>query len=148
VLAVLAVGIVLGGTPAPASAATPCGKKVAQDWSDNGRIDGLYELHCYEEGIDALPQEILDYTNAEDVIRQAYLSVGGGNRPPPPSDPPDDTGDQPPPEVLPTVDTSATTDVPVPVFVLSALALVLLGAGALGYASRRRSAGHDEPPPP
>jgi hypothetical protein len=33
------------------------------------------------------------------------------------------------------------------VYVLGALALVLLGAGALGYVSRRRSRGDDEPPP-
>ncbi len=146
VLAVLACGSVFAVTSAPAGAATPCGKQVAQDWGDNGRIDGIYKLRCYAEGIDALPQEILDYTNAEDVIRQAYLSVGGGNRSgPPPSNPPG--GDQPPPpQLAPAVDTSSTTDLPVPVFVLGALALVLLGAGGLSYVSRRRAGSSDEPP--
>jgi Spy/CpxP family protein refolding chaperone len=33
-------------TAAPASAATPCGKKVLADWFDNGRIDRLYPLNC------------------------------------------------------------------------------------------------------
>jgi len=143
VLAVLACGIVFAVTSAPAGAATPCGKQVAQDWGDNGRIDGIYKLRCYEEGIDALPQEILDYTNAEDVIRQAYLSVGGGNRPGPP---PSNDDQQPPPQLAPAVDTSSTTDLPMPVFVLGALALVLLGAGALSYLSRRRAGGSEEPP--
>jgi hypothetical protein len=147
IVAVLAVGIALAATPPPAGAASPCGKQVAEDWSDNGRIDGIYKLRCYQEGIDALPQEIRDYTNAEDVIRQAYLSVGGGDRSsPPPSNTPDDADDQPPPQLAPAVDTSSTTSVPVPVFVLGALALVLLGAGALSYATRRRARGEDEPP--
>jgi hypothetical protein len=147
VLAVLVVGIVLAAASPTAGAATPCGKQVAEDWSDNGRIDGIYKLRCYQEGIDALPQEIRDYTNAEQVIRQAYLSIGGGNRSsPPPSSAPDDGDDQPPPQLAPAVDTSSTTSVPVPVFVLGALALALLGAGALSYASRRRSGGSEEPP--
>jgi hypothetical protein len=71
------------------------------------------------------------------VIRQAYLSAGGTRPPaPPPGEPgPDDQ----PPVAAPGIDTSSTSDVPFPVLVLGALALVLLGAGALGYVSRRRS---------
>ena len=55
----------------PASAATPCGKKVLADWFDNGRIDRLYPLNCYEEAIDAIPDDLRDYADAEDVITRA-----------------------------------------------------------------------------
>jgi len=135
VLAVLMSALALMGSAAPAGAVTPCGKQVVEDWRDNTRIDGLYPLHCYEEGIDAIPEEIRAYTDAEDVIRLAYLSRGGARRPPPPRQ-----GDEPPPPlVAPRIDTSATSEVPLPVFVLGGLALVLLGAGALGYVSRRRN---------
>jgi hypothetical protein len=143
-------GAVALGVPAPAAATSVCGKRVVEDWRDNGRIDGLYKLHCYEDAIDAIPQELRDYTNAEDVIRQAYLARTGASLVPPPdgksvqsSGP--DSG--PSPEVAPTVNTSGTTDIPLPVYVLGVLALVLLGAGALGYVSRRRSGGDDELPP-
>ena len=34
-----------------------------------------YALPCYEEAIDALPTDIRDYTNAEDVITRALSSA-------------------------------------------------------------------------
>ena len=129
---VIAGVLTLVGSATPAGAVTPCGEQVVEDWRDNRRIDRLYDLHCYEEGIDAIPLELRDYTDAEDVIRQAYLSRGGARRPPEP--PRSEQDDQPPPpEVVPTINTSGTTDVPFQVLVLGALALVLLSAGALGY---------------
>src|SRR6476619_7586293 len=54
-----------------AGAATKCGKKVLADWYDNGRIDRLYPLNCYEEAIDAIPDDIGPYVDAEDVITRA-----------------------------------------------------------------------------
>jgi hypothetical protein len=149
-LAVLAAAI--GGVAAaPASGASLCAKQVIEDWRDNGEMDRRYALHCYEEAIDALPEELRIYTNAPDVIRKAYLA-GGGTRTlaGPKSVKVRSSGPgpgPPPPTVAPAINTSATTDVPLPVFVLGALALVLLGAGALGYVSRRRSRSDDEPPP-
>lgn len=145
VIAVLAGTVALVGSAPPAGAVTPCGEQVVADWLDNGRIDGVYELHCYEDGIDAIPSEIRDYTNAEDAIRQAYVSLGGSRPPTPPGD--GSGGQDQPPLTTPLIDTSATTSVPLPVLMLGALALVLLGAGALGHVSRRRSGGDDGLPP-
>ncbi len=62
------VALALAGT---ASATTPCGKKVLEDWFDNGRIDHLYPPHCYEDAIDAIPDELRDYADAEEVISRA-----------------------------------------------------------------------------
>jgi hypothetical protein len=76
-----------------AFAATPCAKKVLADWFDNGRIDRLYPLHCYEEAIDAIPSDIRDYANAEEVISRALQSAlrgqlaPGGPDPTPGDDP-------------------------------------------------------------
>jgi hypothetical protein len=134
----------MGAAP-PAGAVTPCGKQVVADWLDDGRIDGVYKLHCYQEGIDAIPREIRDYTNAEDEIRRAYLALGGSRPPAPPDD--GSGGQDQPPLAAPPIDTSATSDVPLPVLMLGGLALVLLGAGALGYVSRRRAGGDDSLPP-
>ena len=64
----------------PAGAATTaCGKKVLDDWWDNGRVDRLYPLHCYEEAIDGIPADIRDYSDAESVISRALQSAVGGN---------------------------------------------------------------------
>ena len=54
-----------------AGAATKCGERVLADWYDNGRIDKLYPLNCYEEAIDAIPDDIGPYVDAEDVITRA-----------------------------------------------------------------------------
>ncbi|MCS7007689.1 MAG: hypothetical protein RMM28_08830 [Thermoleophilia bacterium] len=55
----------------PAAAASDCGKKVLGDWFDNGRIDRLYPLHCYEDAIDLIPKDLLPYADAEEVISRA-----------------------------------------------------------------------------
>jgi hypothetical protein len=142
-LALASCGIAFLAVSATASGATPCGKRVAEDWRDNSRIDGIYELHCYEEGIEAIPPEIRDYSNAEDVIRSAYLSVGGrgsiGAQQGKPQSPKPGA-----PVAAPEVDTSASSDVPLPVIVLGAMSILLVASGAFGYLSRRRNAGDDD----
>jgi hypothetical protein len=136
----------------PAAAATPCGKKVLQDWFDNGRVDKLYDLHCYEDAIDLIPADIRDYADAEDVINRALQGaldgklVPGGPDPTPDSDRPvggtsgggpGDNGDA---EATPEIDGSGASSVPIPLLVLGGMSLALLAAGALGYVSRRRHA--------
>jgi hypothetical protein len=129
----LVVGLVLVST---AEARTSdCGKAVAADWFDNDLIDGVYELHCYSDGLDALPPEILDYTSAEDVIGRAFQAASHGRRlaiRPRTSD-----GEQPKP-LPPVVDTSAPSDVPITIVVLGVLSLSLLAAGGASYVVRRR----------
>ena len=152
--------------PATSAAATPCGEKILADWFDNGRIDRIYPLHCYEEAIDAIPSDLRDYADAEDVIAralQAALSgdlAAGGIDPTPGDEPPDGPGgggggNEPPdenppggtPETAPEVDTSGLSSLPVPLLVLGGMSVALLAAGGLGYLSRRRAALADDPDP-
>jgi hypothetical protein len=151
-------------TASPAGAATPCGKKVLADWFDNGRIDRLYPLNCYEEAIDAIPDDLRDYADAEEVITRALQAalrgeLAPGGRDPTPGD--DDipggaggsgdgsggTGNSDNPQAAPGVDTSGPSSIPIPLLVLGGMSLALLAAGGLGYLSRRRATAHaDEPP--
>ncbi|MBA2641820.1 MAG: hypothetical protein H0U82_02675 [Actinobacteria bacterium] len=153
----------------PAAAAVPCGKKVLDDWYDNGRVDRLYDLHCYDEAIELIPRDIRDYSDAQEVISRALQAAVGGNLAPggddpTPGDDPDDPGnpgspgpkDPPadpgnpgpgdPPQAAPEIDTSNTSSVPIPLLVLGGMSLALLSAGALGYISRRRAAAADHGP--
>lgn len=149
-------------TASPAGAATECGKKVLADWFDNGRIDRLYPLNCYEEAIDAIPDDLRDYADAEDVITRALqaalrgeLAPGGADPTPNDDDPtapgsnggnngsgePGGDGDSGSnPQAAPDVDTSGPSSVPIPLLVLGGMSLALLAAGGLGYLSRRRNA--------
>jgi hypothetical protein len=145
----------------PAAAATsPCGKKVLDDWWDNGRVDRLYPLHCYEEAIDGIPADIRDYSDAEQVISRALQAAVGGNLASGGKDPsPDDSGTRDPGAPVPggsgpgdagssgdgsvaspDVDSTGTSSVPIPLLVLGGMSLALLAAGGLGYLSRRRQA--------
>ncbi|MGH3136835.1 MAG: hypothetical protein ACRDPV_10135 [Gaiellaceae bacterium] len=159
-IAVLASAFVALSVTGTAAAATPCGEKVLADWFDNGRIDRLYPPHCYEDAIDAIPDDLRDYADAEEVITRALQSslrgelAPGGRDPTPgdddplagptPNDPNDPTDPNDPnnPQAAPDVDTSGPSSVPIPLIVLGGLSLALLAAGGLGYVSRRRQAAH------
>lgn len=151
----------------PASAATECGKRVLADWFDNGRIDRLYPLNCYEEAIDAIPADLKPYADAEDVITRALQAAlrgelaPGGPDPTPNDDDPtlpgdggggngDDgsggTGSGENPQAAPGVDTSGPSSIPIPLLVLGGMSVALLAAGGLGYLSRRRAAAHADDP--
>ena len=132
----------------------------AADWFDNGRIDRLYQAHCYEEAIDAIPADLRDCANAEEIISRALraslrgeLDPGGGDQAPG-----DDLADHSAwrapsrlgTEAAPDVDTTGISSVPIPLLVLGGMSIALLAAGGLGYLSRRRAAanGDDGPPGP
>ena len=54
-------------SPSPRRRAQPssCGRAVIDDWYDNGRVDGTYALHCYDDAIDTLPRDVRDYSSAQ-----------------------------------------------------------------------------------
>jgi len=58
------------------------------------------------------------------------------------SDPNSDPNAEDPGQVAPDVDTSSPSSVPIPLLVLGGMSILLLGAGGLGYVSRRRQAAH------
>jgi hypothetical protein len=126
-----------------AGATAPCGKALLADWFDNGRIDRIYRLACYEDAIDAIPPEIRDYSDAEDVISRAFQAATSGRLPRDRKD----SGDQTllRRDAVGPVDTSAPSSVPLPLLVLGGMSLALLATGGLGYVSRRRRAQTDEP---
>jgi hypothetical protein len=139
--AVALVGVTALFVAAPAGASTPCAKKILADWLDNSQINGRYPLHCYPEAIDAIPSEIRDYSDAEDVIALAFHSAGGRRLAIHKSD--RQRLPRTPPEAISNLDTSAPTAFPLPLLVLSGMSLALVAAGAVGYVSRRRRAAEE-----
>lgn len=163
---VLALGALIGVLAAAFAAlslpgtamASPCGDKVLADWFDNGRIDRLYDAHCYEDAIDAIPRDLRDYANAEEIILRALqsslrgeLDPGGPDPSPddptgpgspggtPPTDPGSSGGGDGGSEASPDVDTTGLSSVPIPLIVLAGMSLALLAAGGLGYLRRRNA---------
>ena len=73
---------------APAGAAPSCGRAVIDDWYDNGRVDGTYALHCYDDAIEILPRDVRDYSSAKDDIQRALQNRKRGEPAPPASSDP------------------------------------------------------------
>jgi hypothetical protein len=72
----------------PAGAAKSCGRAVIDDWYEDGRVDGTYALHCYDEAIDNLPRDVRDYSSAkEDIQRALQARQRGEDAPPARTDP-------------------------------------------------------------
>jgi hypothetical protein len=77
--AVPVVLVVALSSPVVTSAtASSCGDAVLRDWFDNGRVDRLYALPCYEEARASLPHDIRDYSDADDVIGRALSAAARG----------------------------------------------------------------------
>ena len=166
VLAALAAGVLVAlSLPAGASAATPCWKKVLNDWS-NGRSIGAYPIHCYREAIQHLPEDLRDYSSATDDINAAMQAqiakrktrspqgIGGSSNPGANTTP---TGANAGPDrsayrrAIDNLGTSNADSLPIPLIVLGALGALLL-ASAAGLAGTKRIRAHRaarrSPPPP
>jgi cobalamin biosynthesis Mg chelatase CobN len=78
----------------PAGAAKSCGRAVIDDWYEDGRVDGTYALHCYDDAIENLPRDVRDYSSAKDDIQRALQArMRGDDAPPAQTDPtPGDEG--------------------------------------------------------
>ena len=67
-LAILVIAV--AGLACSSASAASCGESVVTDWSD-GRIDGIYPLHCYQSALDDLPEDVRAYSSAADDISRA-----------------------------------------------------------------------------
>ena len=149
----------LVATAPAASAAPSCGRQVIDDWYDNGRVDGTYALHCYDDAIEILPRDVRDYSSAKEDIERA-LQAKLRNQPAPPArtDPSPDGGtstsepappSKDPPErrplAAPPAGESASSE-PIPLLILAGLALLLVPGGSAGYVIRRYQSRRLPPP--
>jgi hypothetical protein len=135
-----------------------CYNALIQDWYD-GRIDKTYPVHCYQDALKHLPQDVQTYSDAYDVISRALADATRGKPkidPNAPVAPPDSgagtttttktgtggtttlggSGQGPIGTGLGSGDRGAT-GVPVPLLILGGLALLLVAAGAIGFIVRR-----------
>ena len=155
-LVVTVIGtLALTGTGA---AATSCGEAVLDDWFNNGRVDVAYELPCYGEAIDAIPSDIRDYSDAEEVISRALRAATRGRLA--------EGGVDPTPSVVlrhessrasvtdsresdvvraatAATATSGASSIPIPLVVLGGFSLALLAAGGFSRLSSRQRGGED-----
>jgi hypothetical protein len=116
---------------AGAAAGASCEDKILTDWSDNGRVDRIYALHCYEAALDSMPTDLRDYTNAPDAIERALAAAATK------SAPKTARGERVAAGAGAQV-AAAPSGIPLPLVALTAVSLAVFAAGGLGYLVRRR----------
>ena len=79
------IGVLAGVTaalvaPATAGAATPCWKRVINQWLDNKPIATTYKPSCYQQALKNIPEDLRDYSDITDAISAALqASLRGGS---------------------------------------------------------------------
>ena len=168
IVAVLAGLVLAGGLAAPAAAkGKPCPVRVQDDWLDDGVINGKYPVHCLQQALANVPEDLRDYSNITDAINAAIQAAlrgnGPGNGPGGDdgngggSDGGADAGKNRTPQIAPksyyrrAIDSLGTTSadsLPIPLLVLAGLGSALLvTAGGLVAAKRIRAhRGRGTPP--
>jgi hypothetical protein len=131
----------------PTAGAANCGTAVLKDWAD-GRLDHAYPVKCYQDALDAMPEDMRSYTSAPDDIKRALLArvrasrthhgeLRGRSRHVTAA--PRTTAR----EALSAAGvTTRATGIPLPLIVIAAVGLVLLLAGSAGLFGRFRAARH------
>lgn len=77
VLAGVAAALV---APSTAGAATPCWKRVINQWLDNKPIATTYKPSCYQQALKNIPEDLRDYSDITDAISAALqASLRGGS---------------------------------------------------------------------
>ena len=82
VIAAAAFTLALAPSPGVAGSLDACAQRVIRDWYTGGRIDGAYPLACYRAAIRALPDDVLQYSNADQDIRRALAFARRGRNDP------------------------------------------------------------------
>jgi hypothetical protein len=143
-----------------ASAGTPCWKQLLNDWYD-GRIDGTYQRHCYNDALKHLPADVSTYSSAHDDILRALQSAiakaGAAGQTLGPNaliKPPaggkgktgaTQTGRKQGTGLADKLNPGSPSSLPVPLLILGGLALVLVAAGGAGLIAKRIQARRQSP---
>ena len=161
ILACLALVAATAG-PAAARSASTCARQIQNDWFKDGRVDGVYPIHCYSEAIATLPEDSKQYSSAAEDIRRDMLLAIRGDAPGGPGGPSTGGSGGSPSTGFGGAGTSAlsgtaaaktdkgvfgnffdtfgpknASSIPLPLIILAGVALLLLAAGGASFAARR-----------
>src|SRR5256714_4229368 len=168
---VLAAAVVGFGSAAPqAHAARLCWLTLMNDYLPDGKIDGTYRLHCYDDALRNLQPDVKIYGTAIDDIRDAknqallarklhgdgpagpntLIVPPGGKGPGSKGGGSSGTGNDSNPivENVKSLGPKDATTLPVPLIVLAGLGLLLLAAAAVSVLARRAQGRRGPPPTP
>lgn len=120
----------------PVADSPSCADPLLADWYDDGVVQGTYDPQCYQDALDALPEDVRIYTTAfEDLSRALRERVGETGQ----SDRRLSGVGRPEREAAPpvAVETTPARRPPLPVVLVVALVAILAGGALAGPAARR-----------
>src|SRR5262245_34410355 len=82
IVVAVAVALLLAPSSGSAGSLDACAQRVIRDWYGGGRVDGVYPLACYRAALRALPNDVLQYSNADQDIRRALAFARRGRADP------------------------------------------------------------------
>jgi hypothetical protein len=149
------------------AAAESCAKRVIDDWTQHGELTHTYSISCLRAALDAVPEDLRDYSNITDDIQaalQAQLArranldrarrfglpdsrgAAGPNRKLQLSHPNDSLYRR----AIDNLGTTSADSIPIPLLVLASLggALLLSAAGLAGARRYRAIRARGAKPPP
>jgi hypothetical protein len=162
-VAALAAALVVLGLPATA-AAKSCSQRVIDDWTQHGELTHTYSIQCLRAALDAVPEDLRDYSNITDDIQaalQAQLTRRQNLKRADRFNLGDSKGDGPnrtlqashaPPSLyrraIDNLGTTSAGSIPIPLLVLASLggALLLSAAGLAGVRRYRTIRARAKPP--
>ena len=82
IVVVVAFVLLLAPSSGTAGSLDACAQRVIRDWYSGGRVDDVYPLACYRAALRALPNDVLQYSNADQDIRRALAFARRGRTDP------------------------------------------------------------------
>ena len=163
-------GVLAAATASPAAAATPCWKRVINQWLNNQPINTHYKPQCYQQALKHVPEDLRDYSDITDAISIALqAALRGGNGSGTQSGGTQPSGGSPSGEgnkqnadgkprrlqnvpdrsyyrrAIDNLGTTSADSLPIPLLVLAGLGTALL-LSAAGLAARKRLKARPRPP--
>ena len=134
----------LASDASAANAGTPCWRQVINEWVKTDHVSSTYPLHCYNDAIAHVPNDLRQYSSIEEDIlaaRQQAARLPNKNRRLFGRDQPNQATAGPKNglynQAVDSLSPNNADSMPLPLLILAGLSLILIAAGGAGLVTRR-----------
>ena len=120
----------------------PCWRQVINEWVKYDRVSATYPLHCYNDAISHVPNDLRQYSSIEeDILAARQQAARRGNLRTPQVHVPTSSTNGPPNglyhQAVDSLSPNNADSMPLPLIILAGLSLILIAAGGAGLVTRR-----------
>lgn len=130
-------------TASAAPTGAPCWRQVINEWVKYDRVSPTYPLHCYNDAISHVPNDLRQYSSIEeDILAARQQAARRGDKPrvlaghsstPAAATPRNGLYNQ----AVDSLSPNNADSMPLPLIILAGLSLILIAAGGAGLVTRR-----------